>query len=73
MFDMVDSNGQPLTASYARERMRWEGVVEVTQVKGTSEVRPELAPNDEFAEFEIRRKLLIGTPTPPSEGDYVRY
>ena len=72
MFDMVDSNGQPLTASYARERMRWEGVVEATQVKGTSEVRPELAPNDEFAEFEIRRKLLIGTPTPPNGGDYVR-
>lgn len=72
MFDMVDSDGQPITARYARERMRWEGVVEVTQVKGTSEIRPELAPNDEFADFEIRRKLLIGTPTPPSRGDYVR-
>jgi len=72
MFDLVDGNGQPITARYARERMRWEGIVEMTQTKGTSEVRPELAPNDEFAEFEIRRKLLIGTPTPPSEGDYIR-
>jgi Protein of unknown function (DUF3604) len=73
MFDMVDSAGRPITAEYARTRMRWEPVVEVTQVKGTSEVLPELSPNDEFAEFEIRRKLLTGTPTPPNKGDYVRY
>ncbi len=72
MFDMVDSAGRPITAEYARTRMRWEPVMEVTQTKGTSEVRPELSPTDEFAEFEIRRKLLIGTPTPPSEGDYAR-
>jgi hypothetical protein len=73
MFDMVDSEGRPITAEYARTRIRWEPVVEITQTKGTSEVRPELSPNDEFAEFEIRRKLLIGTPTPPNKGDYVRY
>ncbi len=72
MFDMVDSDGHPLSAEYARMRMRWEPVVEVTQAKGTSEVRPELAPSDEFAEFEIRRKLLAGAPTPPSAGDYAR-
>ncbi|MBF8269878.1 MAG: DUF3604 protein [Gammaproteobacteria bacterium] len=72
MFDMADSGGLPLTAEYARTRMRWETVVEVTQTKGTSEVRPELATTDEFAEFEIRRKLLAGAATPPSEGDYVR-
>jgi hypothetical protein len=72
MFDMVDSYGRTITAEYARTRMRWEPVMEVTQVKGTSEVRPELSPNDEFAEFEIRRKLLIGTPTPPNAGDYAR-
>lgn len=72
MFDLVDSDGMPITSSYARTRVRWEPVVEVTQTKGTSEVHPELAPTDEFAEFEIRRKLLIGTPTPASESDYVR-
>jgi hypothetical protein len=72
MFDEVDSDGRPLTAEYARTRARWETIAEITQTKGTSEVRPELAPTDEFAEFEIRRKLLIGTPTPPSGGDYLR-
>jgi hypothetical protein len=35
-------------------------------------VNPALAPDDEFAEFEIRRKLLIGTPTPANEADYAR-
>ena len=72
MFDMVDSDGRPITAEYARTRIRWEPVIEMTQVKGTSEVRPELSPNDEFAEFEIRRKLLAGAATPPSPADYVR-
>jgi len=72
MFDEVDSDGRPFSAAYARTRARWEPLVEITQTKGTSEVRPELAPTDEFAEFEIRRKLLIGTPTPPSGADYVR-
>jgi hypothetical protein len=72
MFDMVDSAGRPLSAEYARQRIRWERLVEITQTKGTSEIHPELAPSDEFAEFEIRRKLLIGTPTPANPADYVR-
>jgi hypothetical protein len=72
MFDMVDSDGRTITAEYARTRIRWEPVVEMTQVKGTSEVHPELSPNDEFAEFEIRRKLLAGAPTPSNKADYAR-
>lgn len=72
MFDMADSDGKPISEQYARMRSTWEPLVEVTQMKGTSEVHPELAPNDEFADFEIRRKLLIGTPTPANPGDYVR-
>jgi hypothetical protein len=72
MFDTVDSDGRPIDASYARERAVWEELVEITQTKGTSEVHPDLAPTDEFAEYEIRRKLLTGGPTPADEGDYVR-
>jgi hypothetical protein len=72
MFDTVDSDGRPISAQYARDRSRWESLVEITQMKGTSEIRPSLAPTDEFADYEVRRKLLIGTPTPPNAGDYVR-
>jgi hypothetical protein len=72
MFDIVDSDGRPIDAAYARERAVWEELVEITQTKGTSEVHPELSPTDEFAEFEIRRKLLAGQPTPANAGDYVR-
>jgi hypothetical protein len=72
MFDVVDSDGRPFDEQYARKRMRWETLVEITQSKGSSEIAPELAPTDEFAEFEVRRKLLIGTPVQPTAQDYVR-
>ena len=72
MFDIVDSDGRPIDSAYAQQRSKWESLVEITQMKGTSEVHPSLAPNDEFAEYEIRRKLLIGAPTPPNEADYAR-
>jgi len=52
MFNDVDSEGRPITAEYARTRMKWEQVVEVTQIKGDSETDPILSPNDEFAAFE---------------------
>jgi deazaflavin-dependent oxidoreductase (nitroreductase family) len=52
MFNDVDSEGRPITAEYARTRMKWEPVIEVTQIKGDSETDPILSPNDEFADFE---------------------
>ena len=52
MFNDVDSEGRPITAEYARTRMKWEQVIEVTQIKGDSETDPILSPNDEFAAFE---------------------
>jgi hypothetical protein len=33
MFPTQDSEGKPITAEYARTRMRWEPVVEVTQIR----------------------------------------
>ncbi|MEJ7925749.1 DUF3604 domain-containing protein [Sphingobium sp. AN641] len=53
MFTPQTFTGQPFTASYARERARWEPVYEVTQTKGTSETHPTLSPTDEFAGFEL--------------------
>jgi hypothetical protein len=54
--------------------MRNEPIVEVTQVKGTSETHPLLSPDDEWADFEIM-DIRVGSRPPtysrPS-GSYVR-
>ena len=72
MFDMVDSEGRPISAQYARTRMRWEPLAEVLQMKGTSETHPFLSPEDEFANFEIYPFLLFGGPAVPDPGAFVR-
>ena len=73
MFDTVTMAGEPLDADYASTRMRNEPVVEVTQVKGTSETHPLLSPNDEFAAFEIF-EYMVGSAERITkfEGGYVR-
>ena len=72
MFDMVDSDGRPISAEYARTRMRWEPMVEVLQAKGTSETHPFLSPEDEFANFEQFRFRLLGGRTTPDAANFVR-
>ena len=52
MFDVETYSGQPLTGAYARTRIRFEPIVEVTQMKGDGEAHPLLSPDDEFADFE---------------------
>ncbi|MEZ5938232.1 MAG: DUF3604 domain-containing protein [Hyphomonadaceae bacterium] len=73
MFQRTQWNGAPFDADYADLRMRNEPLVEVTQVKGTSETHPLLSPNDEFANFEIM-EWYIGSATPITKfaGGYVR-
>ena len=58
MFDSVRRNGQPVDKAYAELRMRNEPIVEMTQIKGTSETHPSLSPNDEWANFEIMEKYI---------------
>jgi hypothetical protein len=72
MFQPVDSDGRPLTADYSRTRARWETVVEVTQIKGTSEAHPAFSPNDEFANFEIYSGRF-GVQAKPQTADFARY
>jgi hypothetical protein len=78
MFDEVDSKGRPISAEYARTRMKWEPIVEMTQIKGDSETHPGLSPNDEFADFESFEHLLSASQTEDvgdggiKPGDYAR-
>lgn len=60
MFSLLRVNGQPINASYARMRQRWEPVYEVTQIKGDGEAHPFLSRNDEFADFGTWDKGNIG-------------
>ncbi len=44
MFKLVDWAGNPMDDDYASKRMRNEPLVEITQVKGTSDTHPLLSP-----------------------------
>jgi len=72
MFKLVDWAGDPMDEEYADQRIRNEPIVEITQVKGTSDTHPLLSPNDEWADFEIY-KFRVGTSLHSEEqGSYVR-
>jgi len=73
MFERTKWNGAPMDSAYASLRMRNEPLVEVTQVKGTSETHPMLSPTDEWANFEIM-DWYIGSAVKVTKfaGGYVR-
>ena len=52
MFSDKDFNGKRMTREYAEKRVRWEPIIEVTQIKGDGEAHPKLSPEDEFADYE---------------------
>jgi hypothetical protein len=72
MFELVNWADQPIDAAYAEQRMRNEPLVEVTQVKGTSDTHPALSPNDEWADFEIMPVRIASTLSSRPQGSYVR-
>ena len=72
MFDLVKFAGEPLDAAYAEQRMRNEPLVEVTQIKGTSDTHPFLSPNDEWADFEIFPYQIASWAKSRPQGSYVR-
>jgi len=73
MFAMAMTDGSPFTKAYAENRMLNEPIVEMTQVKGTSETHPLLSPEDELADHELY-EILIGMPAEAKKvpGSFVR-
>ena len=74
MFEMETFRGYPIDDAYSEKRMRNEPIVEITQVKGTSETHPLLSPDDDWADFEIMNKRVGSRPPTYSmaPGGYVR-
>ena len=72
MFALKDSYGNSLTKEYAELRMRNEPIVEITQVKGTSDTHPVLSTNDEWADFEIMPFKVATQSYSEPKGSYVR-
>lgn len=75
MFPLVDSEGNAIDKTYAERRALNEPLVEVTQIKGTSETNPLLSDTDEFADFEISDYLIsgdLGAKRGQAQGSYVR-
>ena len=72
MFMFTDWAGNAIDQEYADQRLRNEPLVEITQVKGTSDTHPLLSKNDEWANFEIfpLRTSTRVLSDPP--GSYVR-
>lgn len=66
MFDDVTlTDKKPIDSDYATQRMKWEPIYEVTQMKGDGEAHPMLSPKDEFADFETWDKGSFGSAKDP--------
>lgn len=76
MFAKRQLNGDAIDTEYATKRAKWEPLVEVTQIKGDSETHPDLAPTDEFADFERFNFYLQAVPQAQGykaqQGDTIR-
>jgi hypothetical protein len=72
MFTMVDWAGNAIDDAYADRRLRNEPLVEITQVKGTSDTHPSLSTEDEWADFEIMPYRVATSIESAPPGSYVR-
>jgi hypothetical protein len=70
-------DGRKLDAEYINNRIKWEPLYEITQIKGDGETHPLLSPNDEFADYETWDIGNLSNPAKPKEdsmlaGEYAR-
>ena len=72
MFAIKDAEGKELSEAYAKTRMRWEPLVEVTQAKGDGETHPLLSPSDEFADYETSNGWHQDSPDALHQYEYAR-
>ncbi len=72
MFQLTNWAGAPIDNAYSEQRLRNEPLVEITQVKGTSETHPLLSKNDEWANFEIAPYRVATKLYSEPAGGYVR-
>ena len=72
MFQLTDWAGNPMDDDYASKRMRNEPLVEITQVKGTSDTHPLLSPGDKWADFGIMNNRVASPFYSSPTGSYVR-
>lgn len=69
-FMLDDFNGVEIDEDFAQKRALNEPLVEITQVKGTSETHPLLSKNDEWASFELGES--IDQPIDQPKGSFIR-
>ncbi len=61
MYALTTSYGNPIDKGWAERYARNSPATEIVQTKGASETHPALSPFDEFADFEIGFKHLLGS------------
>jgi len=52
MFSDKTHSGKRINREYAEARIRWEPIMEISQIKGDGETHPFLSTEDEFADYE---------------------
>ena len=72
MFSLQTYYRNEIDAAYSEQRRRNEPIVEITQVKGTSETHPALSPTDEWSNFELYEYLLSSEVKSKINGSFVR-
>ena len=73
MFKLKDFDGNEFHSEFVAKRLRNEPIVEITQIKGTSDTHPALSKKDEWADFEIMPwKVATMEISKVEGGSYVR-